>query len=520
MIDISRDEASQQLFERITEMCFSRILTRLRSKHATKNWRTKKKPAMVSLLLDTVSHCKSQASFSVLVDVVRAKRVAEQCEELKSAFEELEKCELKKRSLQVRVLRDLLSLAHQFDVQYLATILSHSTASAREYLPRAIKKLGRYRAIAAGLANASRTRKHSLFQHIMVKPIANPELNAGHLNLKDTLQDFESIWSRMTNKASHDRLHQLQEQARKKFRRRLCCDTRWKVHAEIQILLFYEQRLHQDLPRVICASKSACYLCYLFLKVHGRFIVPRTHGKIYDRWTLPTYMTLDWKKNTKLLSVMHGFNQALETAIRQVLTGPVRKFPPPNESVVALYEPWSSQSTGIQHTAGELNDMIEGTVSSTADEVDPPLPFEYPLGKDSRAHTSSSTISLSIQNEHSGRTWLLEQGERICRDFKRGDCVFVETPAIKLQCSWPTDCIGDVNKPATVAYFYRIGVEYMQKESETVADTQVLDVNRMQYDRSEVVCLDSASGIGRVVCRNGQHRVGLTLQQIFRNAVT
>lgn len=193
MIDISRDKASQQLFEKITEMCFSRILTRLRSKHATKVWRTKKKPAMMSLLLDTVSHCKSQASFSVVVDVVRAKRVTDQCEELRSAFEKLETCELEERSLQVRALRDLLSLAHQFDVQYLATILSHSTGSVREYLPRAVEKLGRYRAIAAGLANASRTREHSLFQHIMVKPIANPGLHVGHLNLKDTLQDFESI---------------------------------------------------------------------------------------------------------------------------------------------------------------------------------------------------------------------------------------------------------------------------------------------------------------------------------------
>lgn len=501
-------------------MCSSRILTRLRSKHAAKSSRTKKKPAMVSLLMDTVSQCKHQASFSVLADGDCARRVTEQCDELNSVFERLEGCDLEGSSHQARVLRELLLLAHRFDTRSLTTVLSHSTASIREYLPRALGKLGRYRAIAAGLANASRTREHSLFQHIIVEPVAAPGVHPEDLTLNGALQDFESIWSRITNKVSHDKLHQLREQARKKYQRRFCCDTRWKIHAEIQILLFYEQRPHQDLPRVICASKSACYLCHLFLEVHGRFIVPRTHGKIYDRWTLPAYTTLESNNNTNLLSVMHRFNQALETTIRKVLTGPIRQLPPPNESVVAFYEPWSSHSTVIQQQSENFNDLVEETVSATANEVDPPLRFGRPAGKDSRAHTSSSTISLSIQSEHSERTWLLEQGEQICRDFERGDCVFVETPTIKLQCSWPTDHTDDAAKPAVVAYFYRVCVEYMRKDSEAHSDTQILDVNHMRYDRSEVVCLDGAAGIGRVICRNRQHRVRLTLQQIRRDAMT
>jgi len=148
--------------------------------------------------------------------------------------------------------------------------------------------------------------------------------------------------------------------------------------------------------------------------------------------------------------------------------------------------------------------------------VDPPLPFGYCSSKDSQSHTSSSTISLSIKSEHGERTWLLEQGEQICRDFDRGDCIFVETPAIKLQCSWPTDHTGDAIEAAIGAHFYRVCVEYMRKESKTVPDTQILDVNWMICDRSEVVCLDPTSGIGRVICRNGQHRVRLTLRRIPR----
>lgn len=39
---ISRDTADELLFEQITQMCLSRILSRLRSKHAAKTQRTRK----------------------------------------------------------------------------------------------------------------------------------------------------------------------------------------------------------------------------------------------------------------------------------------------------------------------------------------------------------------------------------------------------------------------------------------------------------------------------------------------
>jgi hypothetical protein len=56
-----------------------------------------------------------------------------------------------------------------------------------------------------------------------------------------------------------------------------------KVHAEIKLLFYYETH-HSDItPRIICANKSACYLCDLFLRFHGRFQVPMTFGKLNER---------------------------------------------------------------------------------------------------------------------------------------------------------------------------------------------------------------------------------------------
>ncbi|KAK6337618.1 hypothetical protein TWF730_003013 [Orbilia blumenaviensis] len=68
------------------------------------------------------------------------------------------------------------------------------------------------------------------------------------------------------------------------------------VHAEVQLIVFYDLK-NDELsitnkggalfPRVIGASKYLCYLCYLFMKAHGRYPPANTHGRLYDQWTIP-----------------------------------------------------------------------------------------------------------------------------------------------------------------------------------------------------------------------------------------
>ncbi|KAK3392975.1 hypothetical protein B0H63DRAFT_516186 [Podospora didyma] len=60
-----------------------------------------------------------------------------------------------------------------------------------------------------------------------------------------------------------------------------------KIHAEIQIIAYYELRPNVKKPRVISSSKDACYMCNLFIHHHGGFHVPRTHGRVYPGWRLP-----------------------------------------------------------------------------------------------------------------------------------------------------------------------------------------------------------------------------------------
>lgn len=43
-----------------------------------------------------------------------------------------------------------------------------------------------------------------------------------------------------------------------------------RIHAEIQLLFYYEQQPPIQLrPRVICATKMVCYLYSVFLGIHG-----------------------------------------------------------------------------------------------------------------------------------------------------------------------------------------------------------------------------------------------------------
>lgn len=65
------------------------------------------------------------------------------------------------------------------------------------------------------------------------------------------------------------------------------------VHAEVQLCVYHDLMAQNDHttsslpPRTIGISKWLCYLCYLFLKAHGLYFSSRTHGRLYDQWTIP-----------------------------------------------------------------------------------------------------------------------------------------------------------------------------------------------------------------------------------------
>ncbi|KAI0118250.1 hypothetical protein GGR51DRAFT_498603 [Nemania sp. FL0031] len=88
-----------------------------------------------------------------------------------------------------------------------------------------------------------------------------------------------------------------------------------KIHAEVQILYYCETILHgkPPSPRVICSSKSACWLCNAIISIHGKIHTPRSHGRLYPGWRLPNLYG-GWCDDFAL-----RFNQHLKGALQKSL---------------------------------------------------------------------------------------------------------------------------------------------------------------------------------------------------------
>ena len=328
-----------------------RILSRLRSSHAAKTRKTTGRPKLLPSLSQTV-HDKSIYSSD---ETMKARITNIQCssKQLSQMFSDFEIAREHDSPISVsrNILIEILIRVCEFDVRGLQTVLEMLPAidpSLKTYLPRAMSKLGRYYCVACDLIDAARSSKYTLFRRVSVRALEKPLLNMAFI--ADHSAGFDQALQRVSA-TSHQHPPNVYDPqhvsaARTKFQSRMSnCTIPWKVHAEIQLLLFYEQQPHKIRPRIISSSKSACYLCNLFIHLHGEFHISRTHGRLYDRWILPERPINEVAANRPLLSVINRLNEALEVKIIHTLSRKPLPFPHPDESVLLLREPWSSNST-------------------------------------------------------------------------------------------------------------------------------------------------------------------------------
>lgn len=120
------------------------------------------------------------------------------------------------------------------------------------------------------------------------------------------------------------------------------------VHAEIQLLFHYELNPQLNPPRIILSTKKPCFLCALFVKCHGKYHMPPSHGRLYEKWTLPA--TLDQLSNARkavvnrtLQAFYHAISAAIETAVIESRTGKVASM----ESLFPLSSLWARISQSL-----------------------------------------------------------------------------------------------------------------------------------------------------------------------------
>lgn len=86
--------------------------------------------------------------------------------------------------------------------------------------------------------------------------------------------------------------------------------TEGKFHAEVQLLSHILTHPSPNPPRIVCASKDACFLCNCLLQeAHAaKLYTPRCHGKLYPGWRLPP--------TAELRPLQMSLNRILEQKIR------------------------------------------------------------------------------------------------------------------------------------------------------------------------------------------------------------
>lgn len=186
--------------------------------------------------------------------------------------------------------------------------------------------------------------------------------------------------------------------------------ARCLVHAEMQIIAFYSTASNATLkkPRIIGVSKSACYLCNLFIHRHNRFFTTQTHGRLYERWNFPDLEDFDPRERVDLCRILAEIDQELQIAF--VKAGEIpKKRNYPMGSWLTL--PAAHQLSPIPSTVCSVvsKDCVESdercTGPSMAHEPDELSPAIFqPLPPSFLAHTSPPVHANGLMYQSNSTT--------------------------------------------------------------------------------------------------------------------
>lgn len=320
----------------------------------------------------------------------------------------------------ISLLKSVDSLDSKNDLEKLFSTIPNSGRfgpDVRSSLRASVGKLGRYYSTCNFLIIAA--RRLPIFRSIRVEsarlpmPVSSPLWITQDPTISATL---DRILKAQTNRRSQRWAPSIAS-AETKFRSQLAASPNsYTVHAEIQLLFYYQMHPEIRRPRVICSSKSACFLCDLFVKLHAKFYVARTHGVLYNKWILPDWRTihLPGEGIKDLTRVVEQLNVTLEDRIRSTL--PIPRIPRshPNESVLIVPALWTPSAVslasstgpqviaGSQHSAGYLKDHPELMANVGAFRSCPPRSTTADQGAVDRGWSSNDRTSSRPALENGG----------------------------------------------------------------------------------------------------------------------
>ena len=249
-------------------------------------------------------------------------------------------CEV--QDLAMDLITQMHDLASQTKLNLALNISKSLNPELKTSLLEAVGKLGRYYSISYELVGVVRNEEYSIFNSITIEtaPTGRPSQPSSvdktiHplMTLQNVLRPKNAVESASLKTSLERCLGKPTQVIHDDFRLAIAdYHKSVKVHAEIQLLFFYELNSERIRPRTICSSKSACYLCDLFFKIHGQYYVPKTHGRLYHKWTLPDWHILPEMRRREFDVLLRNLSDILKIKVRVALDrGPVRANHP-NES--------------------------------------------------------------------------------------------------------------------------------------------------------------------------------------------
>ncbi|KAK3329744.1 hypothetical protein B0H66DRAFT_36839 [Apodospora peruviana] len=308
-----------KILDAIVDLCKDRVLCRIRSKRAdipvSTRTATKPKP-FAGVSNEQVLSAIHRHFFKPKMRSVVNTFIGHEGR-FRDALNEVETCNPENTN---KRLKDMLKAASKFvkNVDYRRVLdeitipeLNPNTKTA--FISR-MEKLARYRQISLYLLQTAR-RTH-LFKNASVTAVSLGEDCFTRQNEIPQTSTFADCLSRCQAgvlnpprvKTVCNKLDKEPSQFDSALKENL---SKSRVHAEVQIITYYEFHPPPLYPRVISSGKDACYLCNAFIEAHGRFHVPRTHGRMYYNWRVPPVIQLN--------SGLDRLNKALEGHIRRTI---------------------------------------------------------------------------------------------------------------------------------------------------------------------------------------------------------
>ncbi|KAF4555558.1 Hypothetical protein D9617_2g055190 [Elsinoe fawcettii] len=288
--DVSRNENDKALLEKIIGLHQRRILERMRVA-TSRAQKAKGKPALIAQL-QTARKLLSNSEYVGADALSDMKHMLDGIEAYVKRLEQQPLAETLTPQFTPQFIRLIESLGEFTDryakdlvhVPYVSGTWETDTTVA---VQARLQKLNKYNKVHAELLRAS--RRYECFKAISVH-FVDGQLQKPRVTSED---EISKLMKRKYVRTVIERISTIRAEPVLKMRSELEAfqRERTRVHAEMQIMLHCDRGEAVSKPRCIISGKSACYMCHLVLKLHPAYHTPSSHGKLYEKWCIPPWIT-------------------------------------------------------------------------------------------------------------------------------------------------------------------------------------------------------------------------------------